>query len=189
MNSTTRNDAQVLMFASPRPVLPAAPTADIAGCVHGIHVDRAGRELDADVVAVVQPRIVGVEPGLPAHPVLARLFGEQVLLLEPHCPGKPPRALAHQHHVVGVVHHGLGHERRRGNAFDARHRASAPGWPVHAGGVELHDPFLIGQPAQPDRLILRIELLDVDPGNGGVERVLTGHHPVVGHLDATKAVG
>ena len=48
--------------------------------------------------------------------------------------------------------------------------------------VELHDAVLVRQSAESDRLILGIELLDVDAGDRRVERIAPRDDDVVGDL-------
>src|SRR3984957_19674444 len=50
---------------------------DVAGGRDGAQVDSAGRERDGDVLAMVEPYVVGIQVGFPAQPVLATLVGEQ----------------------------------------------------------------------------------------------------------------
>ena len=137
---------------------------------------------------MIKPRVVGVQARLPAHPVLSRLLGEQVLLLEPHRFGKLCGTSADQHDMVGIVHHRLGHQRRRSDPFDGGHRARPAGWTVHARGVELNHALFVRQAAQPHRLIRRIELHQVHAGDRRVERVFPREHLVVGDLYALYAV-
>ena len=74
--------------------------------------------------------------------------------------------------VIGVVHHRLGHQRRRPHALEAGHRAGALLRAVHARGVELDDTVGVGEGAVADAGLERIELGNVDAGDERVENVL-----------------
>jgi hypothetical protein len=115
---------------------------------------------DLHVVLVVEPVVVRLRFAFQRRIVLPALLREQVLRREPHL-DREPRHRAHEHDVIGVVHHRLRHERRRRDVLERRDRAGALRRTVHHARVELHDAVRIRQAAQPDRLILRIELLDV----------------------------
>jgi len=67
--------------------------------------------------------------------------------------------------------------------------SSAIGRAVHARRVELNDAVLVRQSAEPHRLVIGIELLDVDPGENCVESVsaIPDDH-VVGALHAADSV-
>jgi hypothetical protein len=60
---------------------------------------------------------------------------------------------------------------------------------VHAGGVELDHAVLVGEPAVADRIVLGVELLDLHPLDGRVERVGAAEHQLQGAGDCAKAVG
>ncbi len=187
------------MFASPSPVAPAAPTvlsqywpAPMIGespTRPGVHVDRAGVERHGARIDVVPPRVARVERRPPAQPRLARGLGEEVLRREAELEREAPCVLADEQHVVGVVHHRLRHERRGGDVLEAGHRAGPLRRPVHHARVELHDPFGVRQPAEPDRGVLGIELLDVDAGDDRVERIAAREEQLAGLRDAPEAVG
>ncbi len=152
-------------------------------------MDGAVGRVDVAVFGV-EPVVVGVEAGLPAQPGAAALLGQELSLLEAQPEGESLRSVAHQEDVVGVVHHRLGDERRRGEPLERRHRSGAPGGAVHAGGVELYHAVLVGQPAEAHGNVVGIELHQVDAGDRGVEGVgsVVGHEPV-GPGHGLEAVG
>ncbi len=116
--------------------------------------------------------MIGIDAALPFEPQLARALGVEVVLdLEAHVARELLRVLADEQVVIGLLEHGLGDERRRAHAFDARHAAGALGRPVHAARVELHDAFGVGQAAVADAGVFGIELAQVDAGDDGVEHV------------------
>ena len=163
--------------------------ADVPVGVHAAHVDRAARPVDHDVVLVIQPVVVRTELGPPAQPVLAAFFGQQVLFLEAHVQGEALRAFADQHDVIGVIHDRLGHQRRRGDVLQRGDRTRPPGGSVHDGRVQGDDAVGIRTAAQPHRLVIGIQLLDVDAGNDRVERVgLVLRHHLVGLRDTADSV-
>ncbi|MFM1751117.1 MAG: hypothetical protein RL119_79 [Actinomycetota bacterium] len=137
---------------------------------------------------MVEPEVIRIELGLPAEPVLPRLLGEEGLRLEPHVEGEALGAGPHEHDVVGVLHHRLRHETRRRDVFQAPHRPGALGGPMHAARVELHHPVGVGEAAEPDGLVVGIELLDVDPGDDRVEGVGAADDLVVGDLHPADPV-
>ena len=73
--------------------------------------------------------------------------------------------------VVGPLHHQPGDGRGVHDVPDRGDRAAAVGRPVHDGGVELDDAFLVGDAAVADGLVVRVGLDDRDPGDRRVERV------------------
>ena len=90
--------------------------------------------------------------------------------------------------MIRVIHHRLGHERRRGDTLQATHGTGALAWSVHAARIELDHTFLVRKATQPNRLIFRVELLRVHAGEDRVERVSAGHDLVVGDFDAGRPV-
>src|SRR5690606_26426094 len=82
-----------------------------------------------------------------------------------------------------------GDEARRCDVLEAPDGPGAPRGAVHAARVELHHAVGIGQAAETNRLVLGVELLDVDTGDDRVERVLAGDDLVVRNLHAANAVG
>src|SRR6185312_1991491 len=92
----------------------------------------------------VEPVVAWIELGLPAHPVLAALVGEQVLLLEPHLECELFRPRADEEDVVGAIHDRLGDRRRGRHILEGADGAGALGWAVHDAGVELNT----GRPAK-----------------------------------------
>ena len=121
--------------------------------------------------------VVGIRPPLPFEPQLPRLLGVQVRLdRESHVAREVLRALADEEMVVGRLHDGFGDERRRPDAFEARH---APGpflGPVHAAGIELDDAVGVRQAAEPDARVGRVQFAEIDAGDQGVEHVRPAGH-------------
>jgi hypothetical protein len=63
------------------------------------------------------------------------------------------------------------------HALNRGHRARAPLRTVHARGVELHDAVGVGQAAVADAGVGRVEFVEVDARDHGVEHVgALGHH-------------
>ena len=104
--------------------------------------------------------------------------------LEAHVARERLRVLADEQVMVGVLHHRLGHERRRLTPSSAPTRARPLRRAVHARRVELHDAVGVRQPAVSDARVLGIELDDVDARDQRVEDVGAGHHLLEGGLDA-----
>jgi hypothetical protein len=138
---------------------------------------------------MIEPVVIGVEICLPAEIVLAALLGQQVLRLEPHLDREPSRAFPDQHHVVGVIHDRLGHERWSRDVLERRDRSGALRRTMHNARVELHDAVCVGQSAEADGHVVGVELLDVHAGNDRVQRIGTGTQHVVGDFDAPDPVG
>ena len=86
--------------------------------------------------------------------------------------------------MVGLLEHGLGHQRRRAHAFERRDPAGAPGRPVHAARIELHDAVGVGQAAEADAAVGRVELAVVDAGDQRIEHVGAPGDQVERLLDA-----
>src|SRR5207245_4690196 len=86
-----------------------------------------------------------IEVGAPAQPHLAGVLREEVLVPEAVLQGEALRALAHEEDVIRVLEDELRHLRGRLDTLQRADRASALGWPVHAGGVELHHALRVGE--------------------------------------------
>ena len=126
----------------------------------------------------VEVVVVRVQIRTPMQPHLARVLGQQVLLFEAVLEREPFRAFPHEEDVVRVLEHELRDLGRRLDAFQRAHRTGPLGGPVHAGCVELHDPFGVRQTAVPDGVVLRIELLDLHTLDRRIQRVRTLHQHV-----------
>ena len=137
----------------------------------------------------VEPRVGGIQAGLPAQPVASAFFSKKILLLESHLEREFLGAGADEHDVVGVVHDCFCDERWRRDVLERADCSSSFGRAVHAGRVQLHHALLVRQATQSHRLIVGIELLDIDSRDDRVEgvRILTRHH-VVGACNAANAV-
>jgi hypothetical protein len=164
---------------------------DVAVRIHRIAVDRAvpfGHD-HLFVPGHVDPVVIGAPVGAPVEPALPRPVGEEVLLLEPVGEREPPGALAHQHDVVGVEQHVLGHD---AGCLDSLQRADgsrSAGGPVHARCVELDDPVLVRQAAIAHRAVLGVQLLDLHTLDGCVERVDSLLEQCSGLLHSPESVG
>lgn len=123
-----------------------------------------------------EARGIGAPLELQPHP--PRRGRVQVVLdREAHLPRERLRILPHQQVMVGVLQHRLGHQRRRAHAFQRRHRARALAGAVHHGGVQRHHAVGVRQAAVADAVVLRVQLVEVDAGDDGVERVGAARHP------------
>ena len=113
-----------------------------------------------------------VDASLPLEPQRPRLLGVEIVFdLESHAAGEVLRALADQQVVVGRVHHGPRHQRRRPHAFERGHATRALPRAMHAARIELDHSFCIRQSAVPDAVVGRIKLADVDAGDERVQHV------------------
>src|SRR2546422_8053797 len=105
---------------------------------------------------------------------------------------RPPRSTLFPYTTlfrsVRVLEHELRDLGRRLDAFERAHRTGPFGGPVHAGCVELHDPFGIRQAAVPDGVVLRIELLNLHTLDHGIQRVRTLHQHVERLLNRAEPV-
>ena len=108
---------------------------------------------------------------LPQQPDLAGMFGQQIFARKTLGDCKTLRAFTHQHHVAGVLHHGLGDQRNVLDIPNAPDRAGAAGRTVHAAGIELHNAFFIGQPTQSDAVFVGIVFRSLYNLQSGIERV------------------
>ena len=177
---------------------------------HGVHVDRAVRVRHAVRVVIhvrdwrsvsssssaaaaatarsrrqVEPVVARVELATSSAAKSRRLSSvSRFCCLKPISSGEPPRALAHEHDVVGVVHHRLRHGRRRGDVFERADRAGPLRGSVHARSRRAapRRPRWAARPAP--RLVVRVELHDVDAGHDRVERIGARAEHVPRHLDA-----
>ena len=104
-------------------------------------------------------------------------------------PRELERPFADKQAVVGPLHHQPGDGGGMDDVSERGHAASGVGRPVHHGGVELDDPFLVGQPAETHRVVGRIGLDDRHAFDRGVHRVVAGVHQLdrLGH--GFQAVG
>ena len=103
-----------------------------------------------------------------------------------HC--EALRSFADQHHVTGVLHHGLGQQRHILDVAHAADRAGAPRWSVHAGGVEFDDTFFVREPAEPYAVVIGIIFLNFPDGDGGIERVLSALEHLVAVIDTVPPI-
>src|SRR5439155_12608699 len=115
--------------------------ADVALRAHAVAVDRAPVVIGIDqafahhLQPCVVPRlrallrikiVVGIRAALPLEPQASGFFSVQIVLdLVAHVARELLRALADDQQVVGGVHDELRDLRRRTDALDARHGASA----------------------------------------------------------------
>ena len=124
-----------------------------------------------------------VEAGarLPRQPDLSRMIRQQIDLFKSFVHREPLRAIAHDHHVVGSLHHRL---RQPRNVFDflhARHAARAPRRPMHHASIQLHHAVFIRQSAVADRVVIRVVFHNRHRGHRRVQRVaaaLQNLHPL-----------
>ena len=124
----------------------------------------------------------------PDHPGQARFLGLKRFGGKTHRHREPVRALAHQHDVIGLLHHQLGDFRGSPAAADGADGSTAARGAVHDAGIELGHAVFIRQPAVSDRGVFRIELLNIDAGDDRVERIGALLHHVHGALSGSKAV-
>ncbi len=145
--------------------------------VHRVQVDRPGGARHHRLVAGhVEPVVRLPAIGAPGEPLLPRGRGEEVLLLEAVGEREAPGPLAHEQDVVGVLEHQLRHLARGLDPLQARHRAGPLRRSVHARGVELDHPLLVGEAPVPDRIVGGVEFLDLHPLDRRVERVRPLEH-------------
>src|SRR5258707_5988331 len=109
----------------------------------------------------------------PCEPDFARMLGEEIHLLESFVHREAPSAIAHDHHLIGALHHRFRETRNIFDAPDGSDRARAVRGPVHHAGIEFHFALLVGQPAVSDGVIIGIVFDDGDRSYDGVQRVAT----------------
>ena len=128
----------------------------------------------------------GLAPQLPG---LARALGQQVLLGKAHHESELLCALAHQHHVTGMLHDGL---RQQGNVLDVAHAGNGAchaRWPMHAAGIELHHAVLVRKSAETDAVVVGIVLGPGDDLHHRVERVAPAGQHRVAAIEVVVAIG
>ncbi len=108
---------------------------------------------------------------LPEHPYLARTLGQQILLGEAHSVAELFRALAHQHHVAGILEYRSRKARHVLDVAYASDRTGAARWAVHAACIEFHHAILVRQPTQSDAIVVGIILLRLSHVDTSVQRV------------------
>ena len=118
------------------------------------------------------------------------MLRQQIHFLEALCHREAARAIAHNHDVIGIFHHGF---RETRDVFDAAHGSNGA-CPVcgtmHDAGVEFDFALFIGQAAVPDGIVVGIIFDDRDDRHDGVERVpvfLENVHALVEGVDAIGA--
>ncbi len=127
---------------------------------------------------------------LPCQPDLPRMLRKQIHLLESLGHRKSPRPVAHNHHVIRLLHHRLGQPR---NVFDpphARHRPRPVRRPVHHAGIQFNLALFVRQPAVAHGVIVRIIFDHSDSSNHCVQRVpalLQNIHPFIQRMQSVRA--
>ena len=164
---------------------------DLALLVDRVHVDRAGRPDRERLLGVghIDPVVVLAAVGPPPEPELARFRGQQVFFLEAVGEREALRPRPDQQNVIGVLEHQPRHLARRLDPLERGDGAGAPGRPVHARRVELDHALLIGQPAVADRIVGRIQLLDLHAFDPGVQRIGPLGHQLDRAGDSADPVG
>ncbi len=125
----------------------------------------------------------------PAKPALAGCVGHQIFLFESVRQGELLGAFTDEHDVVGVHEDVL---RNYAGCLDSFERSDGPGplgGTVHARGIQLDDAFFVWETTVADRGVVRIEFLDLDALNCGIERVHTLANESSGQLDPPETVG
>ena len=125
---------------------------------------------------------------LPEHPDFARTICQQVFARETHSNSKTFRALAHQHDVAGVFHHGLRNHRHIFDVAHATDRASTARGAVHAASIEFDYTFFVGQAAETNGIVVGIVLRALHDANTGVESIATAFQERVGRFDVIAPV-
>ena len=148
-----------------------------------LHVGVLGVAGRLDPVVEVGEAVLPVEPDLPG------LLRQEVLVGEAVGGREAAGPCADEEDAVGLVHDEPGDLRRRLDAGQGRDGARAHRPAVHDGGVQLDDALLVRDAAVADSHVVRIELGDVDAGDGGVERVLPLDEGLACHLRGLEAVG
>ena len=121
--------------------------------------------------------VARIGAALPVEPHAARAVGVEVVLDgEPELPREPLRAGAREQMMVGKVGHHAGDAGGCAHPFERRDAAGPPARPVHAAGVELHDPLGVGASAVADAGVLGVELDDADAGDERIEHVRARRH-------------
>src|SRR6476620_10798485 len=77
--------------------------------------------------------------------------------------------------MVGLLHHGLGDERRRSYALQRRNTASLLLRSVHAARIELDDSVGVRQASVADARVLGVPFDDIDAGDDSIERIGAGN--------------
>src|SRR5262249_46644983 len=90
--------------------------------------------------------------------------------LEAVCVREAERPFADQHDVIGAFEHEARHCARRLDPLESADGAALLELARHDRRVELHDAFLVRQPAIADALIFGIQLDDVRTGHDRIER-------------------
>ena len=109
--------------------------------------------------------VLRVGPALPFQPLLSRVLSVQIVFyFEAHAACVILRAFANDQMVICVVHYGLRHQRGCAHAFQRTHGAGTLPWSMHAGRVQLHHAFSIGQSAIANTVIEWIQLNDIHSG-------------------------
>ena len=125
---------------------------------------------------------------LPQLPDLARMLGQKIFARKAHGHGKAFRALPHQHHVPGMLHHGLRHF---GNILDiahAPHRTRAPGWTMHAASIEFNHALFVRQAAETDAVIIGIVFRAGHDQDRRIERVTALAQMLVSTVEVCETV-
>ncbi len=116
------------------------------------------------------------------------MISQQILAWKTNGHGKPFRALAHQHHMPGLLHHSFRNQR---NILDISHpadRPRPPRRPVHAASIEFDHAFLVGDSPKPDAGVIRIVLRPLHHAQRRVQRVSTAGEECVCVVEIVESV-
>ncbi len=116
------------------------------------------------------------------------MIGQQILARKAHGYGKPFRALAHQHHVAGMLHDGFRNQRNILDVTHAADRARATRRSMHTAGIEFDDAFLVGQATEPDAGVVGIIFRPFHHAESRVQRVAAAGQEGVSVIEIVVAV-
>src|SRR5262245_11752025 len=133
------------------------------------------------------PEVLWVQALAPLQPLFARLFGQQILVLEPMFERETYRAIGHQQYVIRPRHDYLGDARRILNAMEVGHRPGPTRRPMHHARVKLDLAIFIRQSAVAYGVVVWIVLNDVDARDHRLKRVSALFQHPHREFDATDA--
>jgi len=124
----------------------------------------------------------------PEQPVFSRFLSQQILARESLRHRKSLRALAHQHHMTGMLANRIRNQRDILDVANPTNRACRTRWTMHAAGIEFDHTFFVGPAPESDVLVIRIVFRPLNDLNRRVECVRAACQEFVAFLNPVVAV-